>query len=110
MDNYYGFPVNNTDEPLCSAFGSRVISFDGLPDCVEKVTVEGGLYVHITQLEFNGDNPSIPYDVAFNHLDELFFKYNPQYERDNTKHVIARFKQANCASVFVPLKIKKENV
>lgn len=80
--------------------------FDGLPDCVSKLTIKGGIYLHISQIEFNGDNPSMPYDVAFNHLDKLFFVNNTQYERNNSKHVIARFRQANCASVFVPIKLK----
>lgn len=105
-DDYYGFPAD-IDGVTYSCFGSRVSSFNGLPDCVEKLTIKGGIYLHITQLEFNGDNPSMCYDVAFNHIDKLFLKDNPQYERDYSKHVIARFRQANCASVFVPLTLKK---
>lgn len=83
--------------------GMEVSSFDGLPDSVEKVTVPGGIYLHITQLEVNGDNPGIPYDAAFNHLEELYLSAHPEYTRDWSRHVIARFRQANCASVFVPL-------
>ena len=77
-----------------------------MPDCVEKIVVPGGIYLHITQLEVNGDNPSMTYDVAFNHIDTLFLSSHPQYERDWSRHVVARFRQANCASVFVPLSIK----
>ena len=101
--DYYGFPV---DVPggYASCFGSRVSSFEGLPDCVEKITLPGGMYLHITQLEFNGDNPSMPYDAAFNHLDKLYFSSHPEYQWDESRKVIARFRQANCASVFVPLK------
>ena len=104
-DDYYGFPFEISGVTY-SCFGSRVSSYDGLPDCVSKLTIKSGLYLHISQLELNGDNPSMPYDVAFNHLDKIFFTFNPQYERDNSKHVIARFRQANCASVFVPIKLK----
>ena len=104
LHDYYGFPVDSAEggQPN-SCFGTRVSDFDGLPDSVEKVSLPGGIYVHITQLEFNGDNPSIPYDVAFNHLDELFLSAHPSYARDWSRHVIARFRQQNSASVFVPL-------
>lgn len=105
-DDYYGFPAD-IGGVTYSCFGSRVSSFDALPDCVEKMTIKGGLYLHISQLEFNGDNPSMAYDVAFNHLDELFLNDNPLYTRDNSKHVIARFRQANCASVLVPLLLRR---
>ena len=44
----------------------------------------------------------MPYDIAFNYIDELFLKDNPDYERDFAK----QFRQANCASVFVPLLLK----
>jgi hypothetical protein len=102
--DYYGFPIHaDTPQGYVSCFGTRVLDFDGLPECVEKVTLPGGLYLHVTQLEFNGDNPSMPYDVAFNHLGELYFARHPEYQRDMSRHVIARFRQANCASVFVPL-------
>lgn len=104
LHDYYGFPVNSDQEgnyKVC--FGSRVSTFDSLPDCVEKITLPGGIYLHITQLEVNGDNPGIPYDAAFNHLDELFLSSHPEYQRDWSRQVIARFRQANCASVFVPL-------
>ncbi|MEK3795994.1 GyrI-like domain-containing protein [Paenibacillus sp. FSL R7-0204] len=104
LHDYYGFPVNSGEEgKVNSCFGTRVSSFDGLPDSVEKVTVPGGIYLHITQLEVNGDNPGIPYDAAFNHLEELYLSAHPEYTRDWSRHVIARFRQANCASVFVPL-------
>lgn len=104
LHDYYGFPVSNEEEgKYNSCFGTRVSTFDSLPDCVHKITVPGGIYLHITQLEVNGDNPGMPYDVAFNHLDELFLSAHPEYTRDWSRHVIARFRQANCASVFVPL-------
>lgn len=103
--DFYGFPVD-WENSYKSCFGSRVSSFEGLPDSVEKVTLPGGLYVHITQKEFNGDNPSMPYDVAFNHMDKLYFSSHPDYRFDNSRKVIARFRQANCASVFVPVKRK----
>ncbi|OBZ07627.1 hypothetical protein A8L34_26230 [Bacillus sp. FJAT-27264] len=104
LHDYYGFPVDTEVEgQVNSCFGTRVSSFEGLPDGVEKITLPGGIYLHISQLEFNGDNPAMPYDAAFNHLDELFLASHPQYERDWSRHVIARFRQANCASVFVPL-------
>lgn len=104
LHDYYGFPTNSDQKgKINSCFGTRVSTFDGLPDCVEKMILPGGIYLHITQLEVNGDNPSIPYDTAFNHLDELFLSSHPQYERDRSRHMIARFRQANCASVFVPL-------
>ena len=104
LHDYYGFPTNSDQEgKINSCFGTKVSTFDGLPDCVEKITLPGGIYLHITQLEVNGDNPSIPYDVAFNHLDSLFLASHPEYKRDWSRHVIARFRQANCASVFVPL-------
>jgi hypothetical protein len=102
-DDYYGFPINRVEEQLVSAFGSRVSSFDGLPDCVEGHIIPGGLYLHIWQHEPNGDNPSMCYDAGFNHINELFFDTHTEYARDNTRHVIARFRQANHASVFVPL-------
>ncbi|MEK3788114.1 MULTISPECIES: hypothetical protein [Paenibacillus] len=54
-------------------------------------------------MSVNGDNPSIPYDVAFNHLEELFLSSHPAYSRDWSRQLIARFRQANCASLFVPL-------
>jgi len=108
IQDYYGFPINGDQEGrISSCFGTRVSTFDGLPDCVEKITVPGGLYLHITQLEVNGDNPSMPYDVAFNHLDPLFFSCHPLYQRDWSRHVVARFRQANWASVFVPLSLRR---
>jgi predicted transcriptional regulator YdeE len=104
LHDYYGFPTNSNQKgKINSCFGTRVSSFEGIPDCVEKITLPGGIYVHVTQLEVNGDNPSIPYDVAFNHIDTLFLSSHPQYKRDWSRHVIARFRQANFASVFVPL-------
>ncbi|MCL6459819.1 MAG: hypothetical protein K6T85_17635, partial [Gorillibacterium sp.] len=104
LHDYYGFPTNSDQKgKINSCFGTRVSTFDGITDCVEKITLPGGIYLHITQLEVNGDNPSMPYDVAFNHLDVLFLSAHPQYKRDWSRHVIARFRQANCASVFVPL-------
>ncbi|WP_438433233.1 GyrI-like domain-containing protein [Gorillibacterium sp. sgz500922] len=106
INDYYGFPTDAGEGKINSFFGTRVSTFDELPDGVEKVTLPGGLYVHVTQLEVNGDNPAMPYDVAFNHLDALFLQEHPNYERDWSRHVIARFRQANCASVFVPLSRK----
>ena len=103
--DFYGFPVD-WENSYKSCFGSRVSSFDGLPDSVEKITLPGGLYVHVTQREFNGDNPSMPYDIAFNHMDKLYFADHPDFEFDGSRKVIARFRQANCASVFVPVKKK----
>ena len=101
--DFYGFPID-WEYSYKSCFGSRVSSFDGLPGTVEKVTLPGGMYVHVTQKEFNGDNPSMSYDVAFNHMGRLYFADHPDYEFDNSRKVIARFRQANCASVFVPVK------
>ena len=107
LHDYYGFPANSAQKgKINSCFGTRVSTFDGLPDCVEKITVPGGIYLHITQLEVNGDNPSMPYDVAFNYIDSLFLSSHPQYKRDWSRHVVARFRQANFASVFVPLLLK----
>jgi len=103
--DFYGFPVD-FENSCKSCFGSRVSSFAGLPDCVEKITLPGGKYLHITQKEFNGDNPSMPYDIAFNHLDELYFADHPEYEFDSSRKVIARFRQSNCASVFAPVRKK----
>lgn len=107
LHDYYGFPINS-DQPgkINSCFGTRVSTFDGLPGCVEKIALPGGIYLHISQLEVNGDNPSIPYEVAFHHLDRLFLSVRPEYKRDWSRHVIARFRQANCASVFVPIEIQ----
>jgi hypothetical protein len=106
--DFYGFPID-WEGSYISCFGSRVSSFDGLPDNVERVTLLGGLYVHVTQKEFNGDNPSMPYNVAFNHMNKLYFASHPEYEFDNSRKVIARFRQANCASVFVPVTKKRDN-
>lgn len=103
--DFYGFPID-WEGSYKSCFGSRVSAFEGLPDGVEKVTLPGGKYVHVTQKEFNGDNPSMPYDVAFNHMDRLYFSVHPEYEFDNSRKVIARFRQSNCASVFVPVRRK----
>jgi len=103
--DFYGFPID-FENTYKSCFGSRVSSFDGLPESVEKITLPGGLYVHVTQTEFNGDNPSMSYDVAFNHMDRLYFAEHNEYEFDHSRKVIARFRQANCASVFVPVKLK----
>lgn len=108
LHDYYGFPADFAGEKYSSCFGTRVSSFDGLPDCVEGRTVAGGIYLHISQLEVNGDNPGIPYHAAFNLLDQLFLSSHPQYKRDWSKPIIARFRQANCASVFVPLKLASE--
>ncbi len=101
--DFYGFPIDH-EESYKSCFGSRVSSFVGLPDNVEKIILPGGMYIHVTQKEFNGDNPSMPYDVAFNHMDKLYFASHPDYAFDHSRKVIARFRQANCASVFVPVK------
>jgi hypothetical protein len=106
--DFYGFPVD-WEGSYKSCFGSRVSSFDGLPNGVEKATLPGGKYVHVTQKEFNGDNPTMPYDVAFNHLDRLYFSKHPEYEFDHSRKVIARFRQSNCASVFVPIRVKGES-
>lgn len=103
--DFYGFPVD-WEGSYKSCFGSRVSSFDGLPDSVEKITLPGGIYIHVTQKEFNGDNPSMPYDIAFNHMDRLYFALHPEHEFDDSRKVIARFRQANCASVFVPVRMK----
>jgi Acetyltransferases, including N-acetylases of ribosomal proteins len=103
--DFYGFPID-CEGSYKSCFGSRVSSFDGLPDTVEKVILPGGQYVHIIQKEFNGDNPSMSYDVAFNHMDRLYFPEHTEYEFDTSRKVIARFRQANCASVFVPVRQK----
>lgn len=103
--DFYGFPID-WDGSYKACFGSRVSSFEGLPDSVEKITLPGGMYVHVTQKEFNGDNPSMPYDVAFNYMDKLYFVSHPEYEFDNIRKAIARFRQANCASVFVPVRRK----
>ena len=46
----------------------------------------------------------MPYDIAFNHMDQLYFVHHPEYEFDHGRKVIARFRQGNCASVFVPVK------
>lgn len=103
--DYYGFPINADNESgYVSCFGSRVTSFEGLPESVEKLTTPGGLYIHVTQLEFNGDSPDMPYEVAFGHLKELYLEQHPEYELDMNRKVIARFRQGNCASVFVPVK------
>jgi predicted transcriptional regulator YdeE len=107
--DFYGFPVD-WENSYKSCFGSRVSSFEGLPDSVEKITLPGGLYVHVTQKEFNGDNPSMPYDVAFNHMDRLYYSVHPDFEFDNSRKVIARFRQANCASGFVPVRRKSKIV
>lgn len=103
--DFFGFPIDYEGSYI-SCFGSRVASFDGLPDHVEKITLPGGRYIHVTQKEFNGDNPSMPYDVAFNHMDQLYFASHPDYEFDYSRKVIARFRQSNCASVFVPVKLR----
>lgn len=109
LHDYYGFPTNSNQEgKINSCFGTRVSTYDGLPDCVEKITLPGGIYLHISQLEVNGDNPSLPYDVAFNHIDSQFLSSHPLYKRDWSRHVIARFRQANCASVFVPLLLSSQ--
>lgn len=106
LHDYYGFPMDYPEKgSYSSCFGTRVSTFEGLPDCVEKVTLPGGIYVHISQLEVNGDNPSNPYEVAFQHLQELFLAEHPQYKADWSRKAIARFRQANCASVFMPLKL-----
>ena len=108
LHDYYGFPVSvGQDGKYNSCFGTRVSTYEGLPDCVEKITLPGGIYLHISQLEVNGDNPSLPYDIAFNHLEELFLRNNPKYQSDWSRKVVARFRQANCASVFVPLKLRQ---
>ncbi|GEM_PF-1590335 len=108
-DDYYGFGAESPIKgKYNSYFGSRVSSFDGLPDTVEKITISGGIYLHISQLEFNGDNPAIPYNIAFNHIKELFLDKNPHYEQDKSKYIFARFRQANAASIFVPLRCNKE--
>ena len=104
--DFYGFPIDYK-KSYKSCFGSRVISFEGLPDSVEKITLPGGMYVHVTQKEFNGDNPSMPYEVAFHHMKHLYFTEYPAYEFDKSRKVIARFRQANCASVFVPVRLKR---
>lgn len=104
LHDYYGFPIDCPEKgSYSSCFGTRVSTFEGMPDCVEQLTLPGGIYVHISQLEVNGDNPSIPYEVAFQHLKELFLADHPQYKADWSRKVIARFRQANCASVFMPL-------
>ncbi|MEO3947804.1 GyrI-like domain-containing protein [Gorillibacterium sp. CAU 1737] len=103
LHEYYGFPVNNERGTAHSAFGIRVSSFEGLPDTVKQVVLPGGLYLHITQLEFNGDNPSMLYEAAYQHLHALYLADHPNYDRDESRHIIARFRQGNCASIFVPL-------
>ncbi|WDV46456.1 GNAT family N-acetyltransferase [Clostridiaceae bacterium M8S5] len=107
-DDYYGFGIEtDVKGKYNSYFGSRVSNFNYLPDNIEKMTIPSGVYLHISQLEFNGDNPCILYDIAYNHLDELFFKSNYKYKRDYNKAIIARFRQANTASVFIPLVLKQ---
>lgn len=107
-DDYYGFPTNTEIKgKYNSYFGSQVSSFEGLPDCVEKMIISGGIYLHVSQLEVNGDNPSMLYDIAINHIEELFFNDNPKYKRDWSKHMFSRFRQANTSSIFIPLKYRE---
>ena len=105
--DYYGFPIDTADG-LKGCFGMRVTAFDGLPETISRQELPGGLYVHITQLENNGDNPSIPYAVAFGHFQALWLDDHPEYEFDHSRHVIARFRHANCASVFAPVRLKAD--
>ncbi|NLG25680.1 MAG: GyrI-like domain-containing protein [Clostridiales bacterium] len=102
VGDYYGFPIDVADG-WASCFGSRVSSFDCVPENVDRVTLPGGLYLHIWQLEYNGDNPTWPYKAAFEKLNDLYLLDHPGYQFDKSRKVVARFRQANCASVFVPL-------
>lgn len=101
--DFYGFPVD-WEGSYRSCYGCRVSSFEGLPEEMEKITLPGGKYIHITQKEFNGDNPSMLYEAAFGHMEQLYFREHDGYEFDPGRKVIARFRQSNCASVFVPVR------
>ncbi len=93
----FGLYENNI---MYSCFGAQVSDFDNLPEGISTVTLKGGLYVHLTQLEINNDNPAALYEV----INEVFFKENPQYMRDSDNCDLVRFHQGHSASIFVPIK------
>jgi predicted transcriptional regulator YdeE len=102
---YLGFPwPENGITYKC--FGSQVDEFADFGQEIDTITIPPGLYVHIKQIEFNGDNPGVLYQVCFNHLQRLFFDKNPNYAWDSERVVIARFRLGTSASLFAPIKRK----
>ncbi len=99
VQDYIGFPLHE-DGVMYSCFGVQVENFDGLPKGVDTVELKGGLYVCLTQLEINNDNPA----ALFGAVDKVFFEENPEYERDKVNCDLVRFHQGHSASIYVPIK------
>lgn len=58
------------DGKCYNCFGAQVADYDNLPDGIDTLTLKGGLYVHITQLEINNDDP----DPLYALIDKAFLK------------------------------------
>ncbi len=99
VQDYIGFPLHE-DGVMYSCFGVQVENFDGLPKGIDTVELKGGLYVCLTQLEINNDNPA----ALFGAVDKVFFEENPEYERDKVNCDLVRFHQGHSASIYVPIK------
>ncbi|HEX3044597.1 MAG TPA: GyrI-like domain-containing protein [Bacillota bacterium] len=102
---YLGFPWPENGVTY-SCFGSQVDEFADFGPGIDTISIDPGLYVHIKQLEFNGDDPGALYQVCFNHLNRLFFEKHPDYIWDPERVVIARFRLGTSASLFAPIKRK----
>lgn len=101
LQDYIGFPLFEGGV-MHSCFGAQVSNFDNLPDGIDTLTLKGGLYVHISQLEINNDNPAALYET----VDKAFFEKNPQYKRDSNNCDIIRFHQGHSASIYIPVEKK----
>ena len=88
------------DGKCYNCFGAQVADYDNLPDGIDTLTLKGGLYVHITQLEINNDDP----DPLYALIDKAFFEKNKTYIRDKSKCEIFRFHQGHSSSIYVPVR------
>ncbi|MFZ5351504.1 MAG: effector binding domain-containing protein [Bacillota bacterium] len=98
IQDYLGFPLYE-NEITYSCFGAQVQSFDELPEGVDKIILNGGLYILLKQLEMNNDNPT----ALYNAIDYVFSKKNPQFKLDTDRSEIVRFHQGHSASLYVPV-------
>lgn len=99
IQNLIGFGLSEDDE-MYSCFGAQVLDFENLPEGINTVALKGGLYVHLTQLEINDDNPAAIYSMT----NDAFFKNNPLYQRDGHNCDIVRFHLGHSASIYIPIK------
>ncbi len=98
LHQYLGFPYReNGVEYAC--FGSQVDSFAGVPDGIDAITLEGGLFVHLMTHELNGDNPALMMAAH----DKIMAAIAGRYTRDPQRDLLFRFHLGMSAQLYVPI-------